>query len=205
MTQPVNQWEVVLLLRGLESAYNRCAEAHWSDGLRGSARKTIADHEEDHQCDQADGELMPDPVRAPLAAREFVEYACALDEWLSGQKGFGYAARRNQDLDGRLLLGMRFARDRHAHQATLTAVTAFTLQWEEDADGNRTEPRLYPARFSWRDLVDVSEPNDGRETSAEYRKRRSAYATELAGRPALPTLGTAQRFLIRELGGRGVE
>ena len=198
-----------MLLRGLKRSYDRCADAHAVERMPASGRDAIAEAHDPREVEELrQWASVPDPEQAPLAVQDFLGCAYSLEMWLSEQEkvtGTDYESRRDRDPDGRFLLGMRFARDRHAHQGTLTAATAFTWRYWQDAEGNVTGPVLLPAQFTWRNLVDVAEPDDGRQTTNRYLKLRAAYEADLAGRLALPTLEAVLRFLTAEFRSRGIE
>jgi hypothetical protein len=55
-----------------------------------------------------------------IAATEFVHWLCALDEQLR-EGDTGYEKRRDKDEDGRVIPGLRHARDRAMHQVVVCA------------------------------------------------------------------------------------
>jgi hypothetical protein len=57
--------------------------------------------------------LIPNQEIAGASVAEFVSWACALDERLEADPA--YAARRDSDEHGQVLLALRFTRDRHTH------------------------------------------------------------------------------------------
>lgn len=201
-------WEIAMLLRGLERAYQRCQTAHDPERMPESAREAIANADDPlHAEELRQWAYIPDPEEAPLAVHEFLSCIYSLEEWLEEQEkanNTGYVVRRRQDPDGHLLLAMRFARDRHAHQGVLCAATAFTLRSLHNDQGLIAGPFLFPARFTWRNLADIREPIGKPKGQPFYEECRRAYETDLADREALPTLKPAMDFLTSELRSRSV-
>lgn len=113
---------------------------------------------------------------------ETVVWACALDELLERMEPGTYAERRDADPGGRVLRGLRWARNQGVHQLAL----------HENAKGIRF-PMTFPVRFDfnpvWRDRS-VS-PNARRGIDNER-----AYDAEVAGKPVAYTLTAARNFLF---------
>jgi hypothetical protein len=123
---------------------------------------------------------------AGAAVAEFVSWACALDEKMEADPA--YAARRDADKQGQVLLALRFVRDRHAHQVAVT--TSLEIMFERSSDPNASLD-LFELGDRWRPLDLITEPTDGRQETPRYLTLRTAYAKRLV-RPQA-SLGDARR------------
>ena len=115
------------------------------------------------------------------SAVESVVWACALDDIL-GQAEPGYEARREADIDGRLLVGIRWARNRGVHNV---------LSLHEVHHGPPVYV-TYPERwwdFTWLDRDRI--PTAGRPAPLQER----AYDEHLSGESVEATLASVYRFL----------
>jgi hypothetical protein len=169
-----DEWGFITAVAGLRGAYRRFQDAH---------RETI-----------------PFQNEAAASAVELVNWACTLDEQLKELDPSGYTVRRDADKDGRVLLALRFARDRHIHQMVVSVAIVFTVGWSE-----AIPPTLTSARICWRDLADLREPNDKWRVAGDYPRRRAAYQSQLEGREAIEALVEVHRFLNREVVELGIE
>jgi hypothetical protein len=170
----LDRWEIITAVIGLRGAFRRCISAYH--------------------------DMIPHQELAGVAVVEFVVWACALDERLR-KTDPSYAARRDADDYGRVLPALRFARDRHLHQVTITTSLVFTVGWSK-ADST---PDLIGGQIYWRKLDDITEPTDGRERKPDYLARRTAYKEHLEGREPRLAMGHALDFLNREVAARGIE
>jgi hypothetical protein len=97
-----------------------------------------------------------------------------------------YHAARNADTSGRVLAGLRYARDRCGHQLALIAVE----------DGLRFPFRLPNATgqaFRWRPSAQIPQPREpGRQNQAQ--RWRPSYDSLLAGRPAAMAVESAANW-----------
>jgi len=113
-------------------------------------------------------------------------------EELAASQGIGWKNRgayreaRNKDTSGRVLRGVRFARDRCGHQLALAALEA----------GLRA-PLRFPntpgAFFRWRPSDELPLPTDEKRRE-QAEKIREYYDTWLAGRPAIMTVESAAKW-----------
>jgi hypothetical protein len=170
----LDRWEITRAIIGLRRAYKRAMDAY-SDLLRN--RET-----------------------AGAAVAEFVSWACGLDERLSKDKK--YAARRDSDKQGQVLLPLRFVRDRHTHQLAVTTALEVSLERSSDPDAS---PDLLKVMNRWRPLDLITEPTDGHEKDPYYPARRAAYEKHLEGRKPALAMRDALEFLNREVAVMGIE
>lgn len=172
----LDHWGVVTALAGMRGAYDRYGQAH---------REPIPVHEE-----------------AATAVVDFVNCACSLDELLGGTDSprTEYAVRRDGDEAGRVLPALRFVRDRHMHQAAMAPGMKFLLT------GYVGQPphAMTGASIYWRDLADIRQPTDWRNSQAAYRQRRDAYIELLEGHDPIAALTAALHFLSLEVAARGI-
>jgi hypothetical protein len=115
---------------------------------------------------------------AGITAVNFMDWACALDELFAGpdrrdyhptERQVDYRARRAADERGRLLLGLRYVRDRHAHQIVVSANPGFEMQF-----GGEAPPTIAPDVL-WHKANEIQDASDGRQASKTYQSRRDAY------------------------------
>lgn len=113
---------------------------------------------------------------------ETVVWACALDDLLRKMEPGSYAERRDADPGGRVLRGLRWARNQGVHQL---------IALHRNADG-ATFPMTFPVRFDFnpiwhqRTIAPKARPDERSER---------AYDAEVAGKPVAWTLTAAQGFL----------
>jgi hypothetical protein len=145
-------------------------------------------------------DLIPNQEIAGVSVAEFAFWACALDERLRTTDP-AYAARRDADECGQVLLALRFVRDRHTHQVAVT--TSLELMFERSTDPN--VPDLLRVRNRWRPLDGITKPTDNRVTRDDYIARQAAYKEHLEGRKPALAMRDALDFLNREVAARGIE
>jgi hypothetical protein len=125
-----------------------------------------------------------DGVMAAVA--EAAMWACALDQrWW---KRVGYEGRREGDPDGRLLPGLRWARNQGVHQLV-------ALHRVSDRAGMGF-PLSFPMSFGWQ-VTWLSRDQVPEEDRIDERLR-AAYDEHLAGRPVRGTLEYAVAWCERE-------
>lgn len=136
----------------------------------------------------------PDAVFAPLAealwwtvsANDGIEDLAeggALERWSSKS---AYREERDRDSSGRVLAGLRYARDRCGHQLALAALE----------DGLRLPFRLPNTTgmfFRWRPSDNLPQPRN-KQHREQADKMRPAYDTWLSGNPATMTITSAARW-----------
>jgi hypothetical protein len=171
----LERWEITRAVISLRGAHKRAMDAY-RDGL------------------------IPNQEIAGASVAEFVSWACALDERLEADPA--YAARRDSDEHGQVLLALRFTRDRHTHQVAIT--TSVELMFERSSDPNAS-PDLLRVGNRWRPLGLITEPKDGREETPRYLAMRAAYKKHLEGHKPALALNSAFDFLNREVAARGIE
>lgn len=126
------------------------------------------------------------------ATAEAVWWATMLDETLWGETvdGKEYEAARASDPDGRLLLGLRYSRNRQVHDIGITGMQGNPLLKRGDGDGWEG--------WLWRDLADENIPQDFKPKEGHWGPiQESAYAEDLAKRPIVETLARSECFLRR--------
>jgi hypothetical protein len=168
----LDRWEITRALISVHGAYQRAMDAYTN--------------------------LIPNQETAGAAVDEFVSGACALDERLEADPA--YAARRDADKHGQVLLALRFARDRHLHQLAVTTALRFMF---EGSDPNVTD--RFRVMNRWRPLDLITEPTDGRENTPRYGALRAAYEKHLEGQKPVLAMRDALDFLTREVAARGIE
>ncbi len=116
------------------------------------------------------------------------------------RSGYGYRANvgayrdaRGRDPYGRVLLGLRYARDRCGHQRALVAV-------EHGLGFPIAFPVVFGEFFRWRRSAQL--PVSGRRVASE--RLRSQYDNLLAGRPAAAALESAAKWFAQEQGIAGL-
>jgi hypothetical protein len=172
----LDEWAVVTAALGLRASFQRCIEGYRN-------------------------QLVPRQEVVGVSTVEFVNWACALDELLEGTDNT-YAERRDQHQDGRLILALRFVRDRHMHQVVVSSRLVFTLTGSYDGS---MPPTITQAKIYWRPIEEIREPTDGREDKDLYRSRRTAYVEYLAGREPPLALGLVNNFLFDEIKRREID
>jgi hypothetical protein len=131
----------------------------------------------------------PDKEGAYLAIVEAAMWASALDEHLSKRDGAVYERRRDAHEHGRCLLGLRVARNRHAHELTVTTA--------EHLDGVRL-PVYLPFRLGgWSWLPTEQMPPSEKPQNPHCL---ATYDEELAERQCENTLERIRSFLDECLG-----
>lgn len=137
--------------------------------------------------------MLPELVFVPLA--EALWWMVSLDDAFEelASEGVGWADRgayrdaRDKDASGRVLLGVRYARDRCGHQLAMAAL-------EDGLTPPLQLPNTSGAFFRWRPSGQLPQPADGRRRQQAERIRQH-YDRWLAGRPAQMTLDdVARRF-----------
>lgn len=94
-----------------------------------------------------------------------------------------YRAARNRDTSGRVLAGLRYARDRCGHQLALVAV-------EDRLRFPFGLPNTTGQAFRWRPSAQIPQPAEpGRQNQAQ--RWRPSYDSLLAGRPAAMAVESA--------------
>ncbi len=124
-----------------------------------------------------------------ISAVDFVNWTCALDELLA-ENDLGYASRRDSDPDGRVIVGLRYVRDRHMHQVVVS------MRGDGVSFFAAFPPRL-SAGVVWRPANEMAQPVGKHATTANVR--RAAYDQHLQMRPAWVSLAAALRFLTSEV------
>jgi hypothetical protein len=170
----LDRWEIATAVIGLRGAYRRAIDAY--------------------------RDLIPNQEIAGVSVAEFVFWACALDERLR-KTDTDYAARRDADEHGRVLLALRFTRDRHTHQVAVT--TSLEFMSERSTDPNT--PDLLRVGNRWRPLDGITEPPEGPERDRYYPARRDAYKKHLEGHKPALAMRDALDFLNREVAARGID
>lgn len=125
-------------------------------------------------------QLQEDEDAALKAVAEAIAWACALDEYFK-QSDRAYEACRDDDRNGELMRGVRYARNRALHQ--FAAVVEIT-------DGAAL-PMVFEAplwEFSWRPAARLPPPTPGRDNAVQ----RAIYEDKLAGVPVRFTLDALQ-------------
>ncbi len=112
--------------------------------------------------------------RAYAAVAEAVWWVAALDEQLAGRYGDPYRDARNEDPNGRVVIGLRWARHRHSHQLPLT------IRFEEGAFLPLSLPLRLSRTFLWRP---TSELPTGRPSHEELAAYTAHVAERTAGEP----------------------
>lgn len=126
-----------------------------------------------------------------VAATEALNWLCALDEQL--EKGStGYKNRRNQDMDGSVLLGLRHIRDRATHQVVICTAQDVRSFFNPARSGVFHIASSYP-------IWTPAEMLPKAEERHRIEKREKAYAEHIAERKAWVPIFTALEFLTREL------
>jgi hypothetical protein len=128
-----------------------------------------------------------------VAATEALHWACALDEQLQKEDP-GHGSRRDQDQDGRVLIGLRHVRDRAMHQVIIGT-----------AEDNRTFYKPRRGLLHIASSAPVWAPT-GTLPKADKRhhwpNREAAYEEHVAERGAWMPLFEVLRFLTKELEGK---
>jgi hypothetical protein len=139
----------------------------------------------------------PESVYVPLAEalwwavivdNGFEELADAreLSNWPTKKQ---YQDARNTDPSGRVLVGLRYARDRCGHQPALIALE----------DGLRLPfrlPNAFGVSFRWLPSDQLPQPQQ-KNHQKRAKEMRPAYNTWLAGRPAAMTVESAAMWFTR--------
>lgn len=119
------------------------------------------------------------------SAAEVGYWLWVIDEHLQDAAGFGpgYKQRRGTG-EGRYVLGMRYVRDRQAHQLVQATSSDDRMLFGGGRPGSPMRfPPFHIAEFAiWRDLEDLREPDDGRTSTPFYLQLRDAYRDLFAGR-----------------------
>lgn len=150
-------------------------------GLAGAAWRTIDAARRKHLLSCA------------VAATEALHWACALDEQLQNEEP-GYESRRDHDPEGRVLRGLRHARDRAMHQVIICT-----------AEDNRSffKPRRGIVHIASSAPVWAPTGTLPKGDKRHHRpSREAAYEEHVAERGAWKPLFEALRFLTKELEGK---
>ncbi len=126
-----------------------------------------------------------------VAATEALHWACALDEQLKDPQ---YVARRDQDVEGRVLPGLRHVRDRAMHQV-IEGTTEDTRSFFNPREGVMHIASSYPV---WVPSNALPRP----AKNHQHPEREAAYEKYVAEDGAWRPLFKALRFLTRELEGK---
>jgi hypothetical protein len=145
----------------------------------------------------------PELVFVPLA--EALWWAVSVDDGfkeLAALQGLGwsnngaYRNDRDNDADGRVLEGVRYARDRCGHQLALAAL-----------EGGLTSPFRLPntlgPAFRWRTSDQLPQPTD-KSAFANAEKKRPHYDTWLAKRPASMAVESAAKWFTHAVTKSGI-
>jgi len=107
-----------------------------------------------------------------------------------------YRQARNADESGRVLAGLRYARDRCGHQLALIALE----------DGLRLPfalPNATGQAFRWRPSAQLPQPRSN-SRRAQAERMRPGYDTWLAGRPAAMTVESAANWFAHAASEAGI-
>jgi hypothetical protein len=116
---------------------------------------------------------------------EALWWACSVDEGFEDLDGTGYKTDRDQDTRGRVLRGLRYARNRCGHQRAMIVERSYGHTFPV------TFPLTYTPFFTWRPLNELPPP----DPKFRDQEGKDAYRKSLARKPAADTLDyTAQWF-----------
>ena len=131
-----------------------------------------------------------------IAVGEVVNPICGMDEmlWLANKTDKAYEMRRDADLNGRGMNGLRYVRNAHTHNFVTAAETpvAVGFGWMSGPSGMKPTTLI---QAHWRSLIEDERTEDlnGRQTI-----QRNVYEAELAGHSVKQSLLRAMRFLRDE-------
>lgn len=146
---------------------------------------------------------LPELVFAPLA--EALWWAVSVDDGfkeLAATQALGwpnkgaYQVARDKDPDGRVLEGVRYARDRCGHQLALAAL-------EDHLRPPFSLPNVLGPAFRWRPSDQLPQPA-GKNELANANKKRPRYDTWLAKRPASMAVESAAKWFAYAAGAAGI-
>lgn len=141
--------------------------------------------------------ITPDDVDGVgIAAVDFVNWACAVDERLRKTATDDYEKRRDQDPKGRVLPGLRFVRDRHMHQV----VVSTDVDRRSFFDPPPGAIFYISAGIIWRAAAELPVPDKG----YDHADRRQAYVDHMEGKTVWGSLQQALDWLTPEIMNRGV-
>lgn len=126
-----------------------------------------------------------------VAATEALHWICSLDEQLE-KESTGYKSRRNQNTDGRVLLGLRHVRDRAMHQVVICTAQDARSFFNPARGGVVHIASSYPIWTPTEMLPQAEERH-------RSEKREKAYAEHIAEHKAWLPIFMALEFLTREL------
>ena len=131
-----------------------------------------------------------------ISAVEAVNWICALDERLEVTDPSGqYRPQRDADERGRVVLGVRYVRDRHMHQVVVSAK-------HDGVDFFASFPPQLSAGVVWRPAVDM--PGSDKPNSAENVRRRLAYERYLQHQATWHALNASGLWLTDAVRARGI-
>src|SRR5665213_218552 len=129
----------------------------------------------------------------PGAVAEVLDWLCKLDEKMRRYEGSGYPKRRDAHPLGRVMLGLRFARDAHTHDlVSHVEQAAFTF-------GLTMIPMGMRYRSTW--LPPSPEVRIKSQTANQVREREY-YDKMLVGNSVRRSLCSVWTYIQFELGGR---
>jgi hypothetical protein len=138
---------------------------------------------------------------AGIFAVNATNWACALDE-VFRETDQGYEGRRDADLDGRFLDGLRYVRDRHMHQLVVSSTPIWRVTAIMGLPAEQQPPN--EPGIAWRPVVDIAEPDHNRTSKPYYVRRRTAYEDLLQLRRVHIALSASLRWLSGEAEARQV-
>lgn len=139
-----------------------------------------------------DSERRKHLLSCAVAATEAVNWVCALDEQLR-KEDIGYKVRRGGDDEGRVVPGLRYARDRSMHQVVISTAQD-TRSFYKPRRGVLYIASSFPI-WAPTDTLPESENNDKYGLKASYENH---VAEQVASKP----LFMALNFITRELIGK---
>jgi hypothetical protein len=116
------------------------------------------------------------------ALGETLWWIFALDEHYLHHGVSAYETFRNDDVNGRVIWGLRLARNRVGHELSVLLT-----------DPRKPGPGVSLEQLRWRTLDNLPAPGN-----REGDRQRTAYSEELAGKAARYTLRSANRFFVTE-------
>ncbi len=137
----------------------------------------------------------PDAAFGPLGEALF--WLCALDQLLTDVDGSSYEDLRTADPDGRLVPGLRFARNRVAHGVAVASVSEVNPENAVLGLGVLGRMRLgTPANLTWRRLEVIPPPPENLRRPAQ----EASYQQHLAGNAVFETVEDAAIWLCSTAG-----
>jgi hypothetical protein len=186
-------------MTGMSGTFDHDAVRLAVAGMRGAYRRHHAAHVAALSEESVDA--------AGISAVEFANWACALDERVrktGEESSTAYMKRRDSDRRGKVLLGLRFIRNRHMHQVVVSNQVVSTQFFDlpsrkEQIARAAAEVGMFSPGIVWQAADRIADPDDG------FTSGLAEYEALLKGNTTLFALADAVDWLTREVVARGVQ